>query len=66
MRPEKGKLWDTVCSQTTSAIPAAPVRVLDSLFTYTGASLLCLFSWSNGEPAVYGGFLGLSCTTWRM
>ena len=55
MRPEKGKLWETVWNQTTSASPAASVGVSDSLFLYTGASLLCLFSWSNGEPAVYRG-----------
>ena len=54
MRPEKGKLWETVWNQTTSASPAAPVGVSNSPFPYTGASLLCLFSWSNGEPAVYG------------
>ena len=55
MRPEKGKLWETMCNQTTSASEAAPLGVSDSLFPDTGASLLCLFLWFNGEPAVYGG-----------
>ena len=55
MRPEKGKLWETVWNQMTSASPVALVGISDSLFPYIGASLLCLFLWSNGELAVYGG-----------
>ena len=43
MRPEKGKLWETVWNQTTSANPGAPIGVSDSLFPYTGASLFLPF-----------------------